>query len=182
MAITTAQISTEESIDQQLKDYTFEAETSFQQSSKDGIERLFRHVTPKQLVDLGCGDGAAYKFVGKVPYIGVDINKEQLKKHPGKTVCDDMVSYLKKQKNGSIPAIFCHHALEHVPNPADILNLIGQKLSKGGYAYIEVPADDRVHSVHHATFDSPEDLLPADCEVVEAITSGGEHYIIARKL
>jgi hypothetical protein len=92
-----------------------------------------------------------------------------------------MVGFLKKKKDNSIPNIFSHHALEHLPNPQDVLNLISKKLKSGGYIYFEVPANDHIHSVHHATFDSPEDLLPPGFEIVETSNSKTEHYIIARK-
>lgn len=183
MAVRTADITPSESIKQNLSEYVLESETPFAESSKQAVSRFMRYLNIKKVVDLGCGDGAAtpyFKEAG-VLVIGVDINSEKLKLNPTKTIQSDMVSYLESQKDNAVPNIFIHHALEHVPNPQKILDLIKQKLKVGGWLYIEVPAKDFLHSVHHATFDSPEDLLP---EGFEQIESGGieEHYLIARKV
>ena len=109
--------------------------------------------------------------------LGVDINQVKLDRNPAETVCDNMVDYLKKAKK--LPNIFIHHALEHVPNPQEVLDLISKKLE--GLLYIEVPANDHLHSVHHAIFDNPDDLLPKGFKVVEKATIDDEHYLIARK-
>ena len=183
MAITTADLSPEESIKEQLGTYIMESQTHFAQSSQQGVERLVPHLTNKRVVDLGCGDGASTKFFTEhgVKVIGVDINQEKLDLNQTATICDDMVSYLKKQPDNSIPNIFCHHALEHLPNPQEVLDLISKKLPTGGVIYIEVPDEGAPHEVHHASFGSAEDLLPEGFEVVEQNTENGEHYLIARK-
>lgn len=184
MAIVTKDISPEESIKLQLQGAVREAGTPFADSSRDAVRRFSPYLQVKEVVDLGCGDGAATLFFEGVEVTGVDINPGKLADNPTKTVEEDMVSYLKRQPNNSIPNIFTHHALEHLPNPQVAINLIGNKLAKGGYLYAEVPAFDDIHvnAGHHSSFDDPADLLPEGFEVLEADTVGGtEHYIIARK-
>lgn len=182
MAIGTADITPEESIKEQLGVYVMEVGTDFASSSAQGVDRLMNHLSVKQVVDLGAGDGAATKpFVDAgVEVIAVDINQTKLDANPATTVCTDMVSYLKDQPDNSIANIFCHHALEHIPNPEDVLELIAKKLAPGGLVYIEVPNNDGVHSVHHSSFETTDDLLPPGFEAVESQTTD-EHYLIARK-
>jgi SAM-dependent methyltransferase len=181
MAIKTANITPEESVKEQLKDFVLEVGTHYADSSKQAVERLMKYMTNNRVVDLGCGDGASTQFFEGVKVIGVDINAEKLKLNPTATVQNDMISFLQNEKDNSIPNIFSHHALEHLPNPQKAIDLIGKKLAKGGYVYLEVPANDHIHSVHHATFDEPNDLLPPGLELVESSNGTDEHYIIAKK-
>lgn len=180
--IQTKSITPEESMEEQLKDFLLEAGTYYGDSSREAVERFVKHLKVKEVVDLGAGDGAStlpFQSFG-VKVTAVDINKDKLKLNPTKVVKSDMITYLKKHKN--IPNIFCHHALEHLPNPQGVLDLIGEKLVSGGYVYIEVPSDDTIHSVHHATFDGVNDITPKGLEVVESDSlPHKEHYVIARK-
>lgn len=181
MAIQSKDITPLESQIEQLGTYIMESQTDFVNSSKQAVERFVPHLKSKKVVDLGCGDGAATKFFKEndVEVTGVDINMVKLSLNPTKTVNTDIVSYLKKHKD--IPNIFCHHALEHLPNPQLVLDLISNRLKKGGLIYIEVPANDHIHTVHHSTFDSPEDLLPRGFKIIEQGSEQEEHYLIARK-
>lgn len=183
MAVKTKDITYEDSMMEQMGEYVLEAGTHYATSSKEAVQRFVKYLDNKRVVDLGCGDGAATPFFKEadVKVIGVDINQGKLKLNPTPTIKDDMIGYLKAQPDNSIPNIFCHHALEHLPIPDVVLKLISEKLAAGGYVYIEVPAGDIIHSVHHSTFDSPEDITPPDLEVVEQDSPQDEHYVIARK-
>lgn len=182
MAINTRDISVADSIAEQKQDYVLEAGTHYADSSRQAVERFQRYVKDGHVVDLGCGDGAATEFFNKdITLLGVDVNPYKLEKNPANSVCKDMVGFLSALDDDSIPALFSHHALEHLPNPQDVLNLIADKMEPGGTVYLEVPANDHIHSVHHATFDSPEDLLPKGFEMLESGSDGQEHYILARK-
>ncbi len=179
--INTANITPEESLRQQLETWCFEVGTDFENSSKEAVGRFTTHLPPRsKVVDLGCGDGAATKYFIETgcTVIGVDINKTKLANNTADTVCSTMIDYLKKSKPDNI---FTHHTLEHVPNPQEVLDFISKKLKPGGLFYAEVPAGDHLHSVHHATFGDPDDLLPGGFEVLEKGTTGGEHYMIAKK-
>lgn len=183
MAITTLDISPEDSIKQQLETWEFEKATNFINSSRQAVERFVVHLPLKSVViDLGCGDGAATEFFKEagMTVIGVDVNRKKLAKNNTKTVRTDMVSYLEKAK--SVPNVFIHHALEHLPNPQEVLDLIEQKLEWNGRLYVEVPEGDHLHSVHHATFDTPEDLCPKSFRIIDQGTGDGEQYVIARKV
>lgn len=180
--ITQSDITPQASIEEQLKTYAFEVGSQWQESSIEAVRRFSRYLKPKDtIIDLGCGDGAATKAFQDKDFtvIGVDINSKKLKQNPTETVCADMVTYLKD--NNQIPNIFIHQALEHLPNPQEVLVLIHEKLLEGGLVYIEVPNNDELHSVHHSTFDRPEDLLPIGFEVIEQSSDNLEHYLIARK-
>lgn len=180
MAINSKDITPQESIKEQLADFILEAGTHYADSSREAVEKMLKHLKNKRVIDLGCGDGAATQFFqeAKVKVIGVDVNSEKLKLNPTKTIEQDVISYMKEQK--AIPNIFMHHALEHLPNPQELLDLIPEKLVKGGIVYIEVPAGDHIHGPHHSTFDSPDDILPPNLEELERGTTDA-HYIIARK-
>lgn len=182
MAVITVNISNKKAIEQNNKEFVLEAGTHFAVSSKEAVERFVPYLDEKEVVDLGCGDGAATEYFHEhnIKVIGVDTNPKKLKLNPTETVCEDMITYLESQPFYSIPNIFCHHALEHLPNPQKVLDLISTKLKIGGYIYIEVPANDELHSVHYATFDSQEDIVPPGLELVESCTTDA-HYIIARK-
>lgn len=183
MAITTAPLSPEESQEEQLKEFVLEAGTHFAESSKAAADILIRYATDKCVIDLGCGDGAASPFFMEQGFvvIGVDINQTKLIANPAITVLQDMVSYLRERPDNSLPNIFAHHSLEHLPNPQDVLDLIAAKLAVGGVFYGEVPANDPVHSVHHASFSDAMDLLPPGLTPLERGMSEGTYYLIARK-
>lgn len=183
MAVKSKKITVIKSIMVQLNNFILEANTNYAESSREAVGHFVKYLENKRVVDLGCGDGAATPFFtdAGVKVIGVDINEYKLSLNPTKTIVNDIVSYLQSQPNNSIPNIFCHHVLEHLPNPKTALKLISDKLAKGGFVYIEVPADDHIHSVHHSTFDGPDDILPQGLETVEKITTDA-HYVIAKKL
>ena len=181
MAITTKDISPADSMAVQLQDFVLEAGTHYADSSREAVKRFLPYLEVKEVVDLGCGDGAATPFFKEagVAVIGVDINETKLSLNPTITVTRDIVTYLDAYSD--IPNIFMHHALEHLPNPEKVLGLIGKKLANKGCVYIEVPAEDHIHSVHHSTFGSPKDILPEGLELLESGTDDA-HYIIARKV
>lgn len=181
--IKNANITPEESIKEQLKVFIMEADTPFAESSKSAVHAICTYIKDKRVVDLGCGDGAATRpFIAKnVEVTGVDINKEKLAENPAKyTIQNDIVSYLTAQKDNSIPNIFAHHSLEHLPNPSEVLALVTKKLASGGIFYAEVP-DDKVHDVHHSSFSEPLDLLPEGFTEIESGTYDNAHYLIASK-
>lgn len=179
MAIKSIDVSTEQAREEQLGAGIRERGTAFEDSSKDAAKKLKEYIKEGDLVDLGCGDGAAYDHLKGFNYLGVDINQEKLNDNPGKTQLAEMGEFLSNSSDFDV--IFCHHALEHTPNPTEILALIGVRLKQGGYSYIEVPANDHIHSVHYSTFDEPGDLLPPGTREIKSGTSEEGHYMIARE-
>lgn len=183
MAIITKDITPEESIAEQLEEFTLEVGTHYQESSKEAVNRMAPHIDHDTVVDLGCGDGASTEYFHQLGFrvIGVDVNDRKLELNQAdQTVKSDIVSYLEGEADRSIPNIFMHHSLEHLPNPEVVLALISKKIARGGIVYIEVPSNDTIHSVHHATFDSPEDLLPPNIAVVEIYKDKVEQYAITK--
>lgn len=182
MAVHTKDITPEDSIKEQLETYSIEVGTPFENSSKEAVARFSLYLETLWVADLGCGDGAATKYFQEegITVVGVDINQDKLDLNPTDLKEKmDIISYLKYCED--IPNIFMHHSLEHLPNPQKVLDLISEKLAPGGYVYIEVPANDQVHSVHHSSFDTAGDIYPEGLELLEAETTVDEHYIIARK-
>lgn len=182
----TLNITPDESIQQNLNQWCYEVGTHYEDYSKLAAKRFIEYIKKQPVVDLGSGDGAATSVFIKNgnPTTAVDINQSKLDKidKQATKVCKDALSYLQYIKLGNI---FCHHALEHMVNYQDILDVIGQNLQKGKYCYIAVPKGDHPHEVHHVAFESAEELIPPGLEVIELgesdDTSWPEYYMIARQ-
>lgn len=164
MAITTANISEDNSKKDNLEHWCFEKD--FEQYSNKGYNaaKFFINFKPKgTIVDLGAGDCCSSDvFVDTNKTIAVDINKQKLNRGRPEVnkINKDFITYLKAQKDNSVDNYFTHHALEHFVNPRKVINEIERTLVKGGLACIVVPLNDGVHSVHHSSFEAIEDLLP----------------------
>lgn len=171
------------------EEYTLERDNQrFSQWNKEAVERMIPHLSDKRVLDLGCGDGVAIDaFIEHgVECIGVDLNPKKLAHVKAPTACIDYLSYLKKLPNNSVPNIFMHHSLEHVPNPEDVLEQIGRVLKRGGVWFCIVPAElgRELHDTHYAMFDDAAELLPEGLEVITAQMihrETEEHLMIARK-
>lgn len=179
-----ADMTPEESIQQNKETWCMEVGSEFEKYSQLSVDIFVKFIGKNPVVDLGAGDGAGtnafLKNGNKV--VAVDINPEKLACIKGKTVEMDIKSYLNGVK--SVDNVFMHHVLEHIVNYQDILDLIALKLKKGGYAFIAVPKDDHVHSVHHVAFSSYEEIVPPGLEVVERWESSDpwpEYGVIVRK-
>lgn len=161
-------ISHEQSIKENLAVYTLEVGSSFEAMSIEAAQFLDRYTTVKQVVDLGCGDGAAFNEFTRLGYkvTGVDINPEKLKQIKGYTVCNDFITYLKHLKSDSVENIFSHHALEHYPFYEQVLAEIARVLKPGGYSLIICPYEGGFRGTHHAVYSDPEHLLPPGFEPI----------------
>lgn len=156
----------DESIDSNLSQFCLEANSEFQAANDAAAQDFLRYVEryerPREVVELGCGDGAAlntFKHLD-VKTFGVDINPEKLMFNEHDYWQGDMIEWLGEQKPKSVKNIFMHHALEHIVDVKEALELISIVLEVGGLFYCIVPADDRPHEVHHTAFDSPNELAP----------------------
>lgn len=178
-------ISAEDSIEQNLNTWCFEVGSVFEQYSIKSAHRFLPYIKKKPVIDLGAGDGAATKvFIENGNKVtAVDINQSKLDKIQGGTVVkEDFLTFLSKP----VDSIFFHHALEHFSKPQKVLDAIGKHLKKGCYAYIAVPKGDTPHSVHHVAFESVEELVPSNTEIIESgeVSTGEwpEYWVIVRKV
>lgn len=171
-------LTIKEGIDANLSTWCYEKDTHFEQYAKEAGEYFMKHNPVGEIVDLGGGDGAS-----GLNATYVDINQTKLDKIDGhKTICTDILSYLNSKK--SIDNVFSHATIEHLPNPKEILDLIGKKLKKGGLCLIIVPTS-RMYSVHLSEFENPEELVPEGCEAIELQTrqrGEQEYWALSRKV
>lgn len=154
----TANISVRQSIDENLKQFTYEIGSEWEQSSRDAVDSFVEHTISKSVLELGCGDGAGTNRLLELGYkvTAVDINQDKLNKIVNATqVKSDILDYLKTLPDKSVENIFTHHALEHCVHATEIINEISRVLN--GVVMIVVP-DDGVHETHHTSFESPEEI------------------------
>ena len=164
-------ITYEQSIQQNLDHYCFEREEDFVKFAIEAAEEFLRYNPQGTIVDLGCGDGAAIPtLIRNNPVIGVDINLHKLARIPrvAQLFYDDFLAYLGKQEDNSVDNFFMHHALEHTPSDQAVLDQMYRTLKPDGMAFIVVPEDDELHSVHHSVFSQPEELAPEGAQVIVA--------------
>ncbi|MBF0345217.1 MAG: class I SAM-dependent methyltransferase [Nitrospirae bacterium] len=100
------------------------------------------------LLDVGCGDGHAAKFLLKgqdVKYLGVDLSFSKLKKccESNGWVAVADVETLPVVSSG-VDFVICLETLEHLLNPIDALNEIGRVLKKNGGYVLSVPINSRL--------------------------------------
>lgn len=184
-----ARITGRQSIKDNLDDYVLEVGTNFEPLS-DEAARLFDSYGPaKEVLDLGCGDGAAIKAFLRLGYdvTGLDINQVKLGHVPpeASTVCSDFLTYLRSMPTGYLANVFSHHALEHTPDYAEVLAEIGRVLKPGGLCLIVVPAYGELYSIHHAVFEAIDELQPPHTELVygqERARDELEFWCLSRKL
>lgn len=182
-----AAISHEESIQQNLEKWCYEVGTEYEQRSVNSAKRFIEFIGKQPVADLGCGDGAATKVFIKNgnPTTAVDINPTKLEKvlEGTKKKNMDFVTYLTLEAPHD--NIFMHHSLEHYSEPEKVLELIAKHLKTGRYAYIAVPKNEGVQSVHHTSFESLDELKPDGLTVVksweEVNTDWAEYIVILRK-
>lgn len=177
-----ANISPEDSIQQNLDGWCLEVGSAYEKYSVKSAKKFIEYIGREPVVDLGSGDGAGTRvFVENGnPTIAVDINPTKLEKIKGaELVNEDFLTFLNKP----VDNIFMHHSLEHFVNYQEVLDRIAEYLK--GYCYIAVPRGDHLHSVHHVAFESVEEIIPPGLEVVESGESDDsewpEFWVIARK-
>lgn len=145
-----------------LGQWCYEVDSEFQQANDAAAEDAASYMTTMTVYELGCGDGASLRKFRQLGFatVGIDINADKLDRAVGKTIKADMVDWLHKAKDGSLPNIFMHHSLEHIINVDELLGLVTLKLAHNGIFYCVVPADDTPNTVHYTAFDEANELLP----------------------
>ena len=118
-----------------------------QQRSKLGLlyrkywlyPRLIKYLKGKTL-DVGCGIGDMLKFNSSS--VGVDINPKtvefcKIQKLDAKLMSSDYLPF----NNDSFDSVLLDNVLEHIDNPACLLNEIKRVLCKDGFLLIGVPGE-----------------------------------------
>lgn len=108
------------------------------------------------VVDIGCGRGEFVQSLAdkNIRAIGLDLNKamvDHVKALKLEAVQDDALSYLRKQKSGSLMAVTGFHIVEHIPF-IDLVHIFDEcyrTLVPGGFIIFETP--------------NPENLIVGAC-------------------
>ena len=111
--------------------------------AKDNIPtylRIFRrHATEEMTVlDFGCGAGVLLSVINCKYKIGVDINESALAEAK-KIGINEVHLSLNSLKQNSIDLIISNSALEHVPNPHEVLSKLYNILKPNGKIVFRVP-------------------------------------------
>lgn len=114
------------------------------------IKKLEMHLSspPLYVLDLGCGTGwfAHYMHLMDHMVIGVDFAIERIRRaaseHPGpEYVCTDIHEFLSRPKPFSFDIITLWDVLEHLVDPALLLEAANKNLAPGGKIYASIPKD-----------------------------------------
>ncbi|MEK0313659.1 class I SAM-dependent methyltransferase [Cohnella sp. 56] len=106
------------------------------------------------IVDLGCGRGElveALNNIGKYT-IGIDLNKDLVihgREKGLEIINDDMISWLREDKNEKHDAITCLHVIEHL-YPHQIVELVNgayDNLNENGILIIETPNPETLYNL-----------------------------------
>ena len=130
----------------QVQKPDYERTMDAQRRLKSNIE----YVAGKRLVDFGCGAGDFLRLVKEdcAQVCGIELQKSYI--DDLKTDGIQCENNLDAIQNNSIDVCVSFHAIEHLPNPLEILKLIKKKIVSGGILIIEVPhANDFLLSTLH---------------------------------
>jgi ubiquinone/menaquinone biosynthesis C-methylase UbiE len=115
---------------------------------KNIIKDLFNDISPKNILDLGCGDGGLIDIIPpNVAYHGIDISPTQIalaRKHIKKigrknaTIEEGDILDLKIKSN-SYDAILLCDVIEHVLDPDKLLREAKRITKDGGYIILGIP-------------------------------------------
>jgi SAM-dependent methyltransferase len=157
-----ADIKHEDSVRENLDMWCYERGTRFEIANEEAALEFINLIETPEILELGCGDGAAsqYFLENNCFVVGIDINQEKLDRNPAFGIRADMYNFLKLIGDDSVENIFTHHALEHTVAAKEVVKEIGRVLKPGGYYYAVVPANDHLHTVHHVVFENSIELLP----------------------
>lgn len=107
--------------------------------------KFAEHVKSADIVlDFGCGGGFLLKTLNCSRRIGVEINPAAAKIAAENGV--ECHSSIETVTDSSIDVIISNHALEHVRNPFETLQMLNAKLVPGGLLVVVVPCEATTHS------------------------------------
>ena len=126
------------------------------------------------VADLGCGRGEFLQLLAENKFrpLGVDLNEamvERAKEQGFEAVKDDAISFLLKQKSGSLSGVTGFHIAEHIPFE-QLLLLISEAyrcLAKGGILLLETPNPESLFVGAYTFHFDPSHLKPLPPAIVQ---------------
>lgn len=182
-----------------LDQFYLEFENRFRGTEKEIEQKLIHYVkTIKKtglnteelpIVDIGCGRGellGIFKANG-LNAIGVDLNEDMVKHVNAsglKAVLADALTYLAKQKTGSLSAVTGFHIVEHIPFQVlyELFAEVHRVLAPGGIAIFETPNPENIIVGSCNFYNDPSHLRPIPPAVLQFTleTRGFEKVVIQR--
>jgi SAM-dependent methyltransferase len=95
------------------------------------------------VVDLGAGPGQFRRLYERHRYVGLDFQE-----YPGVSIVADLTKRL-PLAGGCVDAVVLSNTLEHLPEPALVLEEFHRVLRRGGFVVVLVPFLIRVHQEPH---------------------------------
>lgn len=142
--------------------YDFEKITDAERRVKQNL----RFVAGKKIADFGCGSGDFLKLVKPCceEVTGIELQQDFIEhlNHYG-IKCINDINHLEDK---SLDTIVSFHAIEHLPNPLEVMSALIRKVKSGGNIIIEVPhANDFL-------------LSRVSCEEFKQFTLWSQHLIL----
>ncbi len=114
----------------------------------DFITNVLKESLPLQsrILDVGCGNGVISRHLGRVGFrvIGIDVSEKTIEKARASTTLPN-VSFMNKSAEELIAegeqydAVICSEVLEHLKNPAALLQVLHGCLKENGKLIVTVP-------------------------------------------
>lgn len=128
------------------------------------------------VVDVGCGNGEFVELLynNGIRAIGLDLNKtmiDHVKSLGLEAEQGDALSFLRKQKSGSLMAITGFHIVEHIPflDLIKIFNECYRVLAPGGFVIFETPNPENVIVGSCNFYNDPSHLHPLPPAFLELV-------------
>jgi SAM-dependent methyltransferase len=102
-----------------------------------------------RILDLGCGSGHSFHLFDPRTTVGVDISEEALAGQDRETVVADIRSV--PLPDQGFDAVFCSHAIEHVPDPERVVEEARRLVAADGEVLFVTP--------NRLTFGRPDEII-----------------------
>jgi len=109
-------------------------------------------------LDVGCGDGRLFQ---EYKVIGIDIDKEALKKNPNPRIRMNITEEKLPFKDNTIDQIFCLEVLEHLQRTKDVVKVLKEfyrVLKSGGSLIIHTPNRERLNLVMRKSLENQKSI------------------------
>lgn len=131
------------------------------------VDRYFEPGLPRNIVDFGCATGAFLEKAQQEGYRAMGVEPNDLARTKAKEKGLHVVkSFEDIDLREDVGCVSMWHVLEHVPDPADLLDQIKEKLVANGLIIVAVPDhtswDAEYYGQHWAAWDVPRHLYHFD--------------------
>lgn len=153
---------------------TYQDVTVYHQRADFLVTHISRVVKQGRILDFGCGDGLFTNLVAKAScgeVIGIDLEEDAIKlaeQMTGKEKYEGpSPSFILGEvgplpfKDSSFDAVYMLDVIEHLSNPAAVLQEVNRVLKEGGVFFLTTPKWDfhRVADPYHVVEYSPKELM-----------------------